>query len=168
MRKLLIMAIVAGVALGGAAACASNTPADTVSSPPSSGSTAEPVDQTADVCAQALALEKADGTAVLTKVQSYLAAIASGQAVDSTQVLADLTKIQSDWVTAFTAFAGKPVKPEVKTALQNFITFVQGISQNSNLTVTQVTTQYNQLDAALATACGAGASSSPSASPSAS
>jgi hypothetical protein len=167
MRKLVIMAIVAGVALGGAAACASNTPADTVSSAPGS-TTAAATDETADVCAQALALEKADGTAVLTKVQSYLAAIAQGQAVDSTQVLADLTKIQSDWVTAFTAFAGKQVKPEVETALQNFITFVQGISQNSNLTVPQVTAQYESLDQALATACGAGASASPSASPSAS
>jgi hypothetical protein len=166
MRKLLIMAILAGVALTGAAACATNTPAGSVSSAPGS-TTAAAADQTADVCAQALALEKADGTAVLTKVQAYLSAVASGQAVDGTQVLADLTKIQSDWVTAFTAFAGKPVKPEVKTALQNFITFVQGINQNSNLTVADVTSKYNQLDLALATACGS-AGGSPSASPSAS
>jgi hypothetical protein len=167
MRKLLITAIVAGVALGGAAACASNTPAGSVSSAPGS-TTAAAADQTADVCAQALALEKTDGTAVLTKVQAYLQAIASGQAVDSTQVLADLTKIQSDWVTAFTTFADKPVKPEVKTALQNFITFVQGISQNSNLTVAEVTSKYHDLDQALATACGGAGGGSPSASPSAS
>lgn len=167
MRKLLIVAILAGVALTGAAACATNTPAGSVSSAPGS-TTAAGADQTADVCTQALALEKADGTAVLTKVQAYLQAVASGQAVDGTQVLADLTKIQSDWVTAFTTFSDKPIKPEVKTALQNFITFVQGLNQSSNLTVTQVTSTYNQLDQALATACGSTGGSSPTASASAS
>lgn len=168
MRKLLIVAILAGAALAGAAACATNTPAGSVSSAPGS-TTAVGADQTADICTQAVALEKADGTAVLTKVQAYLQAVASGQAVDGTQVLADLTKIQSDWVTAFTTFSSKPIKPEVKTALQNFITFVQGLNQSSNLTVAQVTSTYNQLDQALATACGVtSSSSSPTASASAS
>jgi hypothetical protein len=160
MRKLLIVAILAGVALAGAAAC--STPSTTPTSAPTSGSaggsaptTAAAADQTAAVCSQALALEKSDGAQVLTEVQTYLAAVASGNAGNSAQTLADLEKIQADWVTAFQGFAGQPVKPEVKTALQNFLTFVQGFGNTASGTpnLTQIQAQYNQLDQALTTAC---------------
>lgn len=154
MRKLLIVAILASAALGGAAACASGTPAASASSP-SGGSSASAADETKDVCTQAIALEKTDGATVLSKIQGYFASVAAGQNADSTQLLADLAKIQQDWVTAYNTYMTKPIKPEVKTALQNFVTFVQGLSnQSNNQTLPQVTATFNQLDQALTAACG--------------
>jgi hypothetical protein len=155
MRKLLIVAALAGVALAGAAACASTpsvSPSGSASS--GSGSPATSADDTQAVCTQALALEKTNGATVLTKVQQYLADVAAGNTSTSAQTLADLVKIQSDWVTAFNGFAAQNVKPEVKTALQNFVTFVQGFGSTGTApNLTQIQQQYNQLDQALTAAC---------------
>jgi hypothetical protein len=157
MRKLLIVALVAGAALAGAAGCAPSTPSaapsDSASTPSSTTTTSAPADQTAQVCTAALALEKQDSTQVLSEVQQYLAAVASGNSGNSAQVLADLLKIQQDWVTAYNGYLQQPIKPEVKTALTNFVTFVQSIGTNTNQTVPQLTATYNQLDQALQTAC---------------
>ena len=156
MRKLLIVAALAGVTLAGAAACASTpTVSPSGSASPGSGSPATSADDTQAVCTQALALEKTNGATVLTKVQQYLADVAAGNTSTSAQTLADLVKIQSDWVTAFNGFAAQNVKPEVKTALQNFVTFVQGFgSTGAAPNLTQIQQQYNQLDQALTAACG--------------
>ncbi len=150
MRKLLIVTLLASVALGGVAACASGTPTDSSSSP--TGSSA--ADQTATVCQQALALEKSKSSEVLAKVQAALASMAAGGSPDLTGIQADLEKIQSDWVTAFQGFASQPVKPEVKTAINNFITYLQAIGQSSNTdSIPQVTAKFAELDQALTAAC---------------
>jgi hypothetical protein len=158
MRKLLIVAALAGVALAGAAACASTpsvSPSGSASPGSGSPATSTAADDTQAVCTQALALEKTNGATVLTKVQQYLADVAAGNTSTSAQTLADLVKIQSDWVTAFNGFAAQNVKPEVKTALQNFVTFVQGFGNTGAApNLTQIQQQYNQLDQALTAACG--------------
>jgi hypothetical protein len=155
MRKLLIVAALAGVTLAGAAACASTptvSPTDSASAGSPAPTTA--ADQTQAVCTQALALEKQNGATVLTKVQQYLADVAAGNTGTSAQTLADLLQIQSTWVTAFNGFAAQNVKPEVKTALQNFVTFVQGFGATGTApNLAQIQQQYNQLDQALTTAC---------------
>jgi hypothetical protein len=161
MRKLLIVAALAGATLVGAAACAttpSASPSDSASPPGGSApaTTAAAADDTQTVCTQALALEKSNGATVLTKVQQYLADVAAGNTSTSAQTLADLLQIQQSWVSAFNGFAAQNVKPEVKTALQNFVTFVQGFGATGTApNLAQIQQQYNQLDQALTAACAA-------------
>ncbi len=157
MRKLLIVVALAATALGGAVACSSGTPSpgSSSSSAPtgSSSATASGPDVTAQVCTDAIALEKKDAADVLTKVNAALASLAANQPVDTTQLQADLTKIQSDWVTTFQGYSAENVKPEVRTALNNFVQFVQSISASNTTSLTDATQKFNQLDQALVSAC---------------
>jgi hypothetical protein len=150
MRKVLIAAVLAGVALGGVAACSSGTPSNGTTTPAASSTTQ---DETKDVCTQAIAMEKQNGAAVIAKIQAAFASIAAGGTVDP-QLQSDLLKIQSDWVTAFNGFAAKPIKPEVKTAITNFVTYVQSfVASGNSQTLPQATAKFNELDQALTAAC---------------
>jgi hypothetical protein len=155
MRKLLIVALLATAALTGAAACSTPAVSPSSSSTPSSGAgSASAADETKDVCTQAIAEEKQNAATILAKVNTALQAIANNQQPDMTQLGADLMKIQQQWITDFNGLAAKPIKPEVKTAITDFITYLQAINQDSNTAdLTQVTTKFNQLDQALVAAC---------------
>jgi hypothetical protein len=157
MRKVLITAALVAAALGGVAACGTTPAASTSSSPSTNGSaaptTAVAADETKDVCTQAIALEQQNGKQVLAKVQQAIADSAAGKTVDFTQLEADLTAIQQSWVTAFQGFSARNIKPGVKIAIDNFITFLQTLNQSSQDTLTTVTTKFNELDQALVAAC---------------
>jgi hypothetical protein len=154
MRKLLITAALVAAALGGVAACSTPAATPTSSSPTASGAApTTAADETKDVCTQAVALEEKDAKDVLAKVQQAIADSAAGKTVDMAQLQTDLTKIQQDWLTAFQGFAARPIKPAVKDAINNFITFLQTLNASSQDTLTTVTTKFNQLDQALVAAC---------------
>jgi ABC-type glycerol-3-phosphate transport system substrate-binding protein len=151
MRKLLIVAVLATAALGGAAACASSTPGSSPTSTPPASSAS---DQTKAVCDEAIAFEKQQGSSMVAKVQQALADMAAGKTVDPAQLQADLLKMQQDWTTKFNELSAKPIKPEVKTAITNFVTNLQQIAQSSNAaSMAQAQAKLTELDQALSTAC---------------
>jgi hypothetical protein len=150
MRKLLITAALAAVALGGAAACTTAPPGDGPSSSPTSAA----ADQSASVCADAIAYEKAQSLASVNKIQEGINDAASGNTAGVAQVQTDLTKLLGDWTTKFTDLSQKPVKAEVKASLGEWLTFLNQVpAQAQTTTLPQLQSQFNDLDTKLTTAC---------------
>jgi hypothetical protein len=158
MRKLMIVGLLAAVALGGVAACKTDgdngtTPSASASAPSGTTTTASAPDETAAVCAQALALEKGNGSTVLAKIQQALAAAAVGNMTSAQQLQGEVVTLGQQWVIAYQELQAKNIKPAVKTAINNFITFIQSIGTDPTVTLASATAKYAELDQALVAAC---------------
>jgi hypothetical protein len=145
MRKVLMAAVLATAALGGTAAC---------TSAPSAGA-AGSSDDTTSVCSQAISYERTQTEVAKNKFLQVVGDLGAGDPTDAKQVETDIVGIAKDWQTKFTDLASKNVKPSVKTALNDWLTFLAGslTTASSPSSVSAVQARLSTLDSELVTAC---------------
>jgi hypothetical protein len=157
MRKLIITAALATVALAAAAGCAYNSVKPSSSESVSTGtSTTSAADQTAAVCEQAGTVSTTAGDAIAAKAKD--AAAASGDQVKQLQIAGDLIKLANDWSAKLTELSAKPIKPEVKQALTDGATTITGLANPAAIQTTsaaQIETKLKTLVTTIASACAA-------------
>jgi ABC-type Fe3+-hydroxamate transport system substrate-binding protein len=127
MRKLMITAALATVALAGAAGCADNSVKPSSSA---SASTAAPTtsaaDQTKAVCEEAGTVSTTAGEAIAAKAKEVAAA--SGDQTKQLKIGGELITLANDWSAKLTELSAKPIKPEVKQALTDGATTIKGLT----------------------------------------
>jgi ABC-type Fe3+-hydroxamate transport system substrate-binding protein len=156
MRKLIISAALATVALAAAAGCADNSVKPSSSASASAGTTTSAADQTAAVCEQAGTVSTTAGEAISAKATE--AAAASGDQAKQLQIAGDLIKLANDWSAKLTELSNKPIKPEVKQSLTEGATTITGLANPAAIQTTsaaQVETKLKTVVAKIATACAA-------------
>jgi hypothetical protein len=156
MRKLIITAALATVALAAAAGCADNSVKPSSSTSASAGTTTSAADQTAAVCEEAGAVSTTAGEAISAKAKD--AAAASGDQVKQLQIAGDLIKLANDWSAKLTELSAKPIKPEVKQALTDGATTITGLANPAAIQTTsaaQIETKLKTLVTNVASACAA-------------
>jgi ABC-type Fe3+-hydroxamate transport system substrate-binding protein len=156
MRKLMITAALATVALAGAAGCADNSVTPSSSA---SASTAAPAttaaDQTKAVCEEAGTVSTTAGEAISAKAKEVAAA--SGDQTKQLKIAGDLITLANDWSAKLTELSAKPIKPEVKQALTDGATTIKGLTnpvaiQTAN--AAQIESQLKLLVDKISVACG--------------
>jgi hypothetical protein len=154
MRRLMIVAALAAAGLLGASACADNsTPGGgTTTSPTSTGAGA---DETAQVCTEAMA----EGAAVATELPAKLTALDQARNSGDLDKLALLQAELYERVKAsqdkLNGWAGRNIKPEVKTALSSAATTLQNLnSMPTTPTQAELQAQLSQVAVAVTVACG--------------
>ena len=150
MRRLMIVAVLAAVGLGGAAACADNSPQPAASSAPPATSAAA-ADETRQVCTEAMAEATAAGAEANTKVDQLVQAAQSGDLVKAQQLQTELRARLGDLQTKVTAWSGRNIKPEVRTVLTEAATTLQQL--NSQPPDNQTKAKFQEIGAKLAAAC---------------
>lgn len=125
MRKLMMTAAMAAVALGGAAACGTSSPEP---SGTTQATTTTAADQTKEVCAQAISEGTTATAAIKTKVAEAMAAFSAGDQAKVLQITNDIKKTAGDWSTKLNELSNKPIKPEVKAALTDGITKINTLA----------------------------------------
>jgi hypothetical protein len=156
MRKLIISAALATVALAAAAGCADNSVKPGSSASASAGTTTSAADQTAAVCAQAATVSTTAGEAISAKATE--AAAASGDQAKQLQLAGDLVKLANDWSAKLTELSTKPIKPEVKQSLTEGATTITGLANPAAIQTTsaaQIETKLKTVGAKITTACAA-------------
>jgi hypothetical protein len=148
MRKVLMAAVVVTAALGGTAGCTSS---------PGAGAAAQ-ADDTASVCSQAIAYERTQTEVAKAAFLQVVGALGAGDPTDAQQSEGDIVGIAKDWQTTFSGLASKNVKPSVKTALNDWVTFLtttlaSASAANSPTAVTTIQGKLATLDTELVTAC---------------
>lgn len=157
MRKLIITAALATVALAAAAGCADNSPkpsSSASSTAAAAGTTAAAADQTKEVCTEAASTSTTAGLAISAKAKDIAAA--SGDQAKQLQVAGDLIKLANDWSSKLTELSAKPIKPEVKQALTEGATTITGLTNPAALqsaNASQIESQLTALVAKISTAC---------------
>lgn len=161
MRKLMITASLAAVALAGLAACAdnsvnpsssqsANTP--TVTSAPATTA----ADQTKQVCTDAAAASSTAAVALQAKFAEVQAA--NGDQMKLLAIATDAAKIATEWSGKLTTLAAKPIDPDVKKALTDGATTIQTMINPAtiqSLTPTTAATQLAGVTTKISTACAA-------------
>ena len=158
MRKLIITAAFAALALTGVAACADNSePGTSTTTTPAGGSSPSAAgDQTKQVCDEAQSASTTAADALKAKA-TELAAAGSDQA-KQLQIGTELATIAGDWSKKLNELSAKPIKPEVKQALTEGVSTINSLSNPMTLQSTsaaQVETQLKALAAKLTAACAA-------------
>lgn len=123
MRTFPVRAAFVVIVLGVLAACAhptlpegyGPTTAGTAPTTPPAGAT----DQTKEVCTQAQSLSVTAVATIRSKAAAAQAALGSGNQVGVVQAVTDLKKAATDWSDQLTVLAAKPVKPQVKSVLDD-------------------------------------------------
>jgi hypothetical protein len=149
MRKLLILAALAAVALGGAA-CAT-----TPSAPlPGSSTSAAASDQTKQVCADAQSANTAAIATLQQKLTEGQQAFLAGDAAKVSAAQSAALSTITSWTANLTTLSQKPIKPSVKQVLTDGITTINGLAA-SMATTSQADAQTKLTDftTKLATAC---------------
>ena len=78
-----------------------------------------PTDQTKAVCDQALSLSVTAVATIRSKAAAAQAALGAGNQLGVVQAVTDLKKTASDWADQLTQLSTKPVKPQVKSVLDD-------------------------------------------------
>ncbi len=152
MRKFMIIAAMAAVALGGAAACAQSpaSPSPSTSAPTSAAA----ADETKSVCTDATS---ASTTAIATLKQKLTEGTTAFLAGDTAKVAAAQAAAKqtaTDWTTKLTALAAKPIKPEVKTLLTNGVSTINTlVASMARTPAADAETKLNDFTTKLAAAC---------------
>ena len=138
MRKLMITAVAAAVALGPVAACSSGGSAD----------------QTREVCVEAIAAGTTASAAIQAKVNEGSQAVASGDQAKLLQIAADLRKTASDWSAKLTELSQKQIKPEVKTALTESAATISNLADpTKNVAASEAQTKLIEIGTKINAAC---------------
>jgi hypothetical protein len=155
MRKLLMVAALAAAALGGAAACTQGTPTPTTTTTPPTTTAASSDDQTVAVCSEAISVETTNSAAALAKVDEAMQAAAAGQLDKLPALKTDIEGIVATWKGKFTELSQKPVKPAVKSALDETVTFLDQLAANANnpTALADAKTKMTDLSGKLTAAC---------------
>ena len=156
MRKLIISAVLATIALTAAAGCADNSVKPSSSASASAGTTTSAADQTAAVCEQASTVSTTAGQAISAKATE--AAAAGGDQARQFQIAGDLIKLANDWAAKLTELSNKPIKPEVKQSLTEGATTITGLANPAAIQTTsaaQIETKLTTVVAKIRTACAA-------------
>jgi hypothetical protein len=125
MRKFLVRAAFVTVVLGSIAACAHPTlpegygPTTAGTAPTGPTGPTGPADQTKEVCTQAQSLSVTAVATIRTKAAAAQSALAAGNQVGVVQAVTDLKKAATDWSDQLTQLSSKPVKPAVKSVLDD-------------------------------------------------
>jgi hypothetical protein len=147
MRRFLITAALAVVAVGAAAGCTTGpTP-----TPSATGS----ADETKAVCDQAKAYAATASAAILAKYTEGTQAIASGNAAAAATAAAAGKQLLADWSTTYKQFANKSIKPDVKTAITNIANWAEQTAGATSADPAALQATYADLSTKLATACAA-------------
>ncbi len=158
MRKLMITASLAAVALAGLAACADNSvspsSSQSASTPASASATTSAADQTKQVCLDAAAA----GSTASTELQAKFveAQAANGDQMKLVQIAGDAARIAGQWSTKLTELSAKPIDPDVKAALTEGATTIQGLTNPAtmqSLTPVAAAAQLQGVITKITTAC---------------
>ena len=156
MRKFMIVAVMAAAGLG-AAACAdnSNDPpvGGTATTAATTTTTAVAVDETKQVCAEAMAEGTAAATEFNTKVDQLNQAAQSGDLIKANGLATELKQRAGDLQTKLTAWSGKNVKPEVKTVLTEGATTLQQLTSSAQMPDASAKTTLQDIATRLGAAC---------------
>jgi hypothetical protein len=146
MRKLMITAALAAVALAGVAGCADNSPKPASSSSASSAA-ATAADQTKQVCDEAASTSTTAAAAIQAKATELVAA--NGDQAKMLQVGTDLAKLASDWSAKLTELSAKPINAQVKQALSDGVTTITTLSNPTTLQSTTPAQVQSQIQGAI-------------------
>jgi hypothetical protein len=154
MRKLMIVAIIAAAGFA-AAACADNSPKPSASSTPAATTTttAATVDETHQVCAEAMAAGSAAAVEFNAKVDQLNQAAQSGDLIKANQLANELRQKAAELQTQLQGWSAKNVKPEVKAALTDGATTVQQLNNPAVMPDASAKTKLQDIATRLSTAC---------------
>jgi hypothetical protein len=147
MRKLVIAAALAAVALGATAGCTTAAPTAGGTSAPATTTTA--ADITAQVCTEAKSYNETASTALNTKFAEITAALMAQDQAKYATLLGEAEKIVKEWEAKLGELTVKGPKDEVKKELTDMVAVIK----DETLTLDQVKAAYAKESAELATAC---------------
>jgi hypothetical protein len=158
MRKSLIVAALAAIALGGTVGCAhpneAPLPGETrTPTTASTGNTSAP-DETKAVCAEATSTSTTAISTLKAKVAEATAAQAAGDQgkLIAAQLAARTTA--TEWSNKLTSLSARPIKPQVKTVLTDGAKMINDMTANpASLTPASAEAKLNDFTGKLAGAC---------------
>jgi hypothetical protein len=157
MRKSLIVAVLAAVALGGAVGCAhpneAPLPGETrTTTAPATNATG--ADETKAVCTEAISTSASAVATLKAKLAEGTAAAAANDQgkLIAAQLAAKATA--TEWVNKLNTLAARPIKPQVKTVLTDGIAMINSMMASpANLNPTTAEGKLNDFTSKLASAC---------------
>jgi hypothetical protein len=144
MRKVLAIAVMSAVALGGVTGCATNAS----TSPPPATTTA---DETRDVCDKASSAAEKGTTDALAKIDEIMPALAAGQGVASLKT--ELLRILDFWKATLYELKDKPIRPQVRTVLEETVAHLDELAAATRLEPVDIRSRFVELEGDLAAAC---------------
>jgi hypothetical protein len=152
MRTSTILAVITAVALTGVAGCSTTTTSANVpATATTAGSATTVVDETATVCAQALA-QNSSVPAEFAKVLQ-LRLHANNESARNELDL-NLHEIVTNWQVSLAALSNKHVKSEVRTALAEVAASLKELNNPIGPTpVETLATRFGELGARISTVC---------------
>jgi hypothetical protein len=151
MRKLFVLALLAGVTVLGAAACKSDSP----TAPSATTGAAAAGKDTAAVCAEAKVEFAAWGAQLSGMRDEVVQAIAANDQAKLTQLQLQLATTLATWQAKLSTWQARDVDPDVKAVLTDFSTAItDAASPNGQMSTDQVQAKFTELSGRLATACG--------------
>lgn len=147
MRKLVIAAALATVALGAAAGCTTATPNAGGTSAPATTTTA--ADITAQVCTEAVAYNTTAWAAVNAKFLELQAALVAQDQAKFEKLAEEGQKLSDDWEAKLNELIAKSPKDEVKKELNDLVALIK----DETMTIDQAKSTYEKESGELASAC---------------
>ncbi len=160
MRKSMIVAMLAAIALGGAAGCAhpqNEVPLPGVSptrtTPATTTTTATGADETKTVCAEAISVSNSTATTLKSKLAEGQAALAANNQAGALAAATAAKAAANDWSTKLKSLQSRPIKPAVKTVLSDGITMIDALTASTNINPADAEAKLNDFTSKLAAAC---------------
>ena len=125
-----------------------DTPATTT--PPATSAAS---DNTAAVCAEATSYAGSASASVMVKYQEGAAALAANDLVKAQAAATEGKRLLGEWSTKFKSLSAQPIKPEVKTAIDNMTTFIDQTAAATTADPTALQATFTDLTTKLTTAC---------------
>jgi hypothetical protein len=141
MRRVLAIAAMSVVALGGAAGCGGNA-----SNPPPPATTT--ADETKDVCDRAASTAEKGTTDTLAKIDEIVAAGGGGAVMK-----VEFQRILETWKTTLYELKDKPIRPQVSAVLEETVAYLDELIFATRLEPTDISSRLAKLEGDLSTAC---------------
>jgi hypothetical protein len=160
MRKSMIVAVLAAVAIGGVAGCAhpqNEVPlpgeSPTATTPAAATTTATGADETKTVCAEAISVSNSTATTLKSKLAEGQAALAANNQAGALAAAAAAKSAATDWSNKLKSLQSRPIKPAVKTVLSDGVTMIDSLMASTNINPTEAEAKLNDFTTKLAAAC---------------
>ena len=156
MRKSLIPAVIAALALGGAAGCAHphEAPLPGESRTPTATTAATGADETKAVCSEAMSASTTAVASLRVKLTEAKAALDAKNQAGALTAANAASVIAKDWSSKLSTLVARPIKPDVRTVLADGITMINSlVAAGPNLNPTDAESKLTSFTTKLASAC---------------